>query len=462
MDGAVGITQNPIKAGDSFTYNFHIEDTQAGTFWYHSHSGNQRADGLYGGIVIHGPLNHAESISEALQYEGESLLLIGDWYHRPAAEVEASYVTHDSWGREPVPDSLLVNGMGAFDCSMAVQARPLHCIQLSQSPLVLKKERTRIRIVNVGAISGLVISMPHCFMQVFESDGGNVIQMSPRSSSVGTLYPGERMDFVVECSVGDDAVESHLSVTLDAENFAIQNQALTLTHYFPVLTSSKIFTKRGHPYAPPETLKGKKCFDLATVKGPTLSEDFFPGVADQNILLYTKMEVLARLGNVPAGFINRTTWVAQNSPSKPLIEIPRGDWDGNQLVPWIPVSRDDSKTTWSISLSTTSTKKVTLFTWYHGYDFYVITQYYPETRGYHAYNPFNPSTPPTSLNLPGGPYNLVNPPKKDTIYVPSQGYVVLRLRADNIGIWFFHCHILWHSGTGMAMSLQVGYDDEAS
>jgi len=34
MDGAVGITQNPIQPGCNITYEFGIEDTQAGTFWF--------------------------------------------------------------------------------------------------------------------------------------------------------------------------------------------------------------------------------------------------------------------------------------------------------------------------------------------------------------------------------------------------------------------------------------------
>ena len=34
-------------------------------------------------------------------------------------------------------------------------------------------------------------------------------------------------------------------------------------------------------------------------------------------------------------------------------------------------------------------------------------------------------------------------------------YVVLRIKADNPGLWLLHCHILWHHGVGMAMTLQV-------
>lgn len=64
------------------------------------------------------------------------------------------------------------------------------------------------------------------------------------------------------------------------------------------------------------------------------------------IVLYTKMEILARLGNVPVGFINRTTWAPQSDPYEPLINLPREIWDVHQLVPWIPISRDESKSTW--------------------------------------------------------------------------------------------------------------------
>jgi len=67
---------------------------------YHSHSDLQRADGLYGGLIVHNPIEKGESEVVKRGYDDEILLLIGDWYHRSAEEVQASYVTHDSWGRE--------------------------------------------------------------------------------------------------------------------------------------------------------------------------------------------------------------------------------------------------------------------------------------------------------------------------------------------------------------------------
>ena len=36
------------------------------------------------------------------------------------------------------------------------------------------------------------------------------------------------------------------------------------------------------------------------------------------------------------------------------------------------------------------------------------------------------------------------------VVIPANGYVVLRFRADNPGVWFFHCHIDLHLVGGMA------------
>ncbi len=50
QDGVPTISYDGIKPGETFTYNFPI--VQAGTYWFHSHSGFQEPDGAYGAIVI--------------------------------------------------------------------------------------------------------------------------------------------------------------------------------------------------------------------------------------------------------------------------------------------------------------------------------------------------------------------------------------------------------------------------
>jgi FtsP/CotA-like multicopper oxidase with cupredoxin domain len=92
MDGVVGVTQCIVSQGQTFTYKFQIDEEQHGTFWYHSHSAVQRADGLYGGLVVHRPVNlEAQSDLSLYEYDRERLLLVGDWYHWTAGNVLDGY-----------------------------------------------------------------------------------------------------------------------------------------------------------------------------------------------------------------------------------------------------------------------------------------------------------------------------------------------------------------------------------
>jgi FtsP/CotA-like multicopper oxidase with cupredoxin domain len=46
MDGVPGVSFPGIKPGETFVYEFPV--VQAGTYWYHSHSGLQEQEGHYG------------------------------------------------------------------------------------------------------------------------------------------------------------------------------------------------------------------------------------------------------------------------------------------------------------------------------------------------------------------------------------------------------------------------------
>jgi L-ascorbate oxidase len=50
MDGVPMVSFAGIKPGETFTYRFKVR--QAGTYWYHSHSGGQEQEGMYAPIVI--------------------------------------------------------------------------------------------------------------------------------------------------------------------------------------------------------------------------------------------------------------------------------------------------------------------------------------------------------------------------------------------------------------------------
>lgn len=70
----------------------------------------------------------------------------------------------------------------------------------------------------------------------------------------------------------------------------------------------------------------------------------------------------------------------------------------------------------------------------HGHDFQVIYRS-PEEWG--LYDSQNHTAFPSV------------PMRRDTFMVRPEGNFVIRFRADNPGIWLFHCHIEWHLASGL-------------
>lgn len=48
------------------------------------------------------------------------------------------------------------------------------------------------------------------------------------------------------------------------------------------------------------------------------------------------------------------------------------------------------------------------------------------------------------------------PVVKDTVTIPSKGFIKFRFRATNPGYWIFHCHVEFHMMTGMKLIFKVG------
>eukprot|EP00253_Pinus_taeda_P027960 PITA_27960 len=75
----------------------------------------------------------------------------------------------------------------------------------------------------------------------------------------------------------------------------------------------------------------------------------------------------------------------------------------------------------------------------HGYDFFVVGQ---------GTGNYNPRSDPKH-------FNLVDPPQRNTVGVPSGGWVAIRFRADNPGVWYMHCHLEVHTSWGLKMAWVV-------
>ncbi|KAK8536188.1 hypothetical protein V6N13_009564 [Hibiscus sabdariffa] len=72
----------------------------------------------------------------------------------------------------------------------------------------------------------------------------------------------------------------------------------------------------------------------------------------------------------------------------------------------------------------------------HGFNFFVVGQ---------GFGNFDPNKDPAK-------FNLIDPVERNTIGVPSGGWVAIRFVADNPGVWFMHCHLEVHTSWGLKMA----------
>jgi hypothetical protein len=56
------------------------------------------------------------------------------------------------------------------------------------------------------------------------------------------------------------------------------------------------------------------------------------------------------------------------------------------------------------------------------------------------------------------PLNLIDPIYRDTVDVPKNGWLVVRFKSDNPGVWLLHCHVEWHAVTGMAIVFNEAFE----
>ena len=88
-DGVPVLNTPPIHAGQTHTFRFRI--IQNGTLWYHSHSGFQEQEGLYGPLVFYPAVQENESGKK------EEVLQITDWRDERGSSIMRSLKRRNEW-----------------------------------------------------------------------------------------------------------------------------------------------------------------------------------------------------------------------------------------------------------------------------------------------------------------------------------------------------------------------------
>lgn len=170
MDGVPGVTQDPVMPGETFRYEFVVQD--AGTFWYHPHinSSAQVGWGMYGPIVVEDPEDPAV-------FGDDLVLMLSDISLTDVGELlpaDNGGEFGDLFGREG--SVLLVNGR----------------IMPTLKARVGKPQRWRI--INAARARYYNIRMPGHRLTRLGGDAG----LASRSEEIYSVVvvPGERADIV--------------------------------------------------------------------------------------------------------------------------------------------------------------------------------------------------------------------------------------------------------------------------
>ncbi|ORX37171.1 multicopper oxidase-domain-containing protein [Kockovaella imperatae] len=451
-DGAIGVTQCPLAPNATKMYRWKLSDTQHGTYWYHSHHAAQRSDGLHGPLIIHKPtdaIEHGRNPDLRLRWKRSGLsgpdqliLMMGDWYHRTAAQTLDWYRSPTSRGHEPVPDNLLINGEQRFDCGRSI--RKVDCVAREGSipRYNLNPRKTnQLRLMNTGSLGIVYFSLDSHLLRVMEADGTLIEPITVKELPVA---PGQRYSVLLEPQDWLLRGKAYwLRARLDQECFNYPNRALDpLTRSIISYggSSTQLPTSEGWG------LTEENTFDALSLRPMDANERVLPE-AEEQIVLYVNTESRASTGGLPTAFINQTSWVP-NSLNPMLMRdvshIETGRLSQDEFVITTPRNRSSV-----VDIIINNFEQGTHPFHLHGHKFWPLHTH-TARYGKGAYDwRFPPVLPETA------------PALRDTFMIPPYGHVVIRVNFDTPGEWLLHCHVLVHLATGMGVIFNVRSDDIA-
>lgn len=135
-----------------------------GTHLYHSHSGIQRADGLFGAIIVR---DKDDIHSKLYDYDLSShIIILNDWFTSGTAQDKLDAFKYDRKNLAN-PEAILINGRGTFK-----EATSEHMAIQKNVFKVIRNKRYRFRLINAGVVAcPLQISIQDHTFSVISSDG---------------------------------------------------------------------------------------------------------------------------------------------------------------------------------------------------------------------------------------------------------------------------------------------------
>ncbi|XP_008799813.1 laccase-3 [Phoenix dactylifera] len=453
-DGPEMVTQCPIRPGGSYTYRFTIEG-QEGTLWWHAHSSWLRAT-VYGALIIHPKENTSYPFAKPAR---EIPILLGEWWDANPIDVvrEATRT-----GAAPnISDAFTINGQPGdlYNCS----SKDTTVIPVAPGDTNL------LRIINAALNTELFFAIAGHQMTVVGADASYT---KPFTTSVVMLGPGQTTDVLVSMDQPPSRYYMAARAYASAQGVPFDNTTTTAILDYDCGCSAK--PGQGiQPAFPNLPAYNDTATATAFSTGlRSLNKVSIPSPVDENLFFTVGLGLF----NCPPGktcggpngtrfgaSVNNISFVLPASFSilqahhHGVAGVFTTDFPANPPVQFHYTATNVTRALWQPVAATKVYKLrygsvvqlvlqgTSIFAaenhpiHIHGYDFYILAE---------GFGNFDAAKDTAK-------FNLVDPPMKNTVGVPVNGWAVIRFVADNPGVWLMHCHLDVHITWGLAMAFLV-------
>lgn len=446
FDGAEYVTQCSISPGTNFTYQVLFTEEE-GSLWWHAHSEWARYS-IHGFIVIH----PADGTSYPFpQPDGEKEMVLASWY---TEDVYASIAEKLAAGSDLlVSEAYTINGEPGDFCECSNETTHRWMVDYGKTYL--------LRLLNADMNAELFFAIADHNVTVVGSDAA---YLKPFSSEIVFISPGQTIDVLVTANQPPGryyiAARQYYSNQFKFSEYDHANATAILeysgnytapsTPVFPsglpsytnykaatgfVQSMRNIIDHVNVPMNITTRMYITVSLNKFTLEINDTTEESYPSASLNNISWYNPWtDVLQAYYRNISGFYTTDfpefpptffNFTQHNLPLNTTNEPERGTkvkvLEYNEEVEIVFQNTDVANSSENHPMHL------------HGHSFYVLG------TGFGNYN--NETDPLT--------FNLIDPPYQNTASVPKDGWLAIRFRASNPGVWLWHCHLDKHLTWGM-------------
>lgn len=467
MDGVPGLSFDGINRGETYPYRFDV--IQNGTYWYHSHSGFQEQAGVYGAIVIDplepepftydrdyvvllsdwtdlDPTDLFARLKKASDYDNFAKLTVGDWINDVKEQGLAATLRHrKAWGEMRMTPTDLSDVNGNTYTYLLNGTTALG----NWTGIFQSGEKVRLRFINGSAMTHFDVRIPGLKMTVVAADGQYVRPVSVDEFRIATA---ETFDVIVE-PTGQDA-------------FTIFAQDMGRTGYVSGTLAVREGLRAPVPAVDPKPIltmddmghggMGGGGHDMSSMSGGSMENSSMEGMdhgaggmqqhpaseSNNPLVDMQTMAPTAKLDDPGIGLRDNGRRVLTYADLKSTFPDPDGREPGRTIE--LHLTGHMERFAWSFDgIKFSSAEPLVLK--YGERMRIVLVNDTMMTHPIHLHGVWS------DLEDADGNFQV----RKHTIDMPPGSKRSYRVRADALGRWAYHCHLLYHMEAGMFREVRI-------